>query len=175
MATKFLRKIILEELQKVLKEEGLGYRSLPSSGGEMKGPEEIEGYFKQQVDYPESFIQKSGKGIKCRNAIDLQAALVRKFSGTTRSKEITARLSDGKIGPTTTKLINVATRSNFPLNMSGYQQICNLGPDVISDMVRKIDNLKKGTANLAAGKEALSKGVLPSARFSDLEGSSEEP
>jgi len=157
MATTFLRKIILEELKKVLKEQeefggplsGAARRVNPEAGT----AKDIEKHFDQQVEPSPEAIQTSGRGIKCRNAKHIQQAIKDKLSADIKTPKIVARLSDNKVGPTTTTAVNILTGANYPINRAGYQQICDADVDSI---IQKIKNVSQTSVAFRSFVSALS-------------------
>ena len=177
MATKFLRKIILEELRKVLKEEdefggalsGAAKRINPEAGG----VKDIEAHFDQQVDPVKDSIETTGVGgVKCMNAKYIQQAIKNKLSANVKTPKIIARLSDGSIGPTTATAVNILTGLNFSIDKSGFEEICKSDVD---DIVSKIRNVSQESAQaksltsyfLRAGEKNPFKDKKPSAHYPD--------
>ena len=84
MAESYLRKIILEELKKVLKEQedfGPGSLSYGGSARGMKSPSEFGAQFDQKIQADsEKFTSTSKRGMSCDNAMPIQQALKNKLS-----------------------------------------------------------------------------------------------
>lgn len=172
MAQSFLKKIILEEIKNVLNEQEFGggltgqSRSAPISGAGFKGKSDIEKHFEKQVEEdPSQFASKSKKGIKCPNARPIQQAIKNKLVKIPGMEDIVSRLSDDVVGPTTTKatniLLSMSGGTNFPVNLSGYKQLCAADVD---DVVSKINSVTPGTQFIAGMKNLM--GV--SAKFKDI-------
>lgn len=159
----FLNEDIQSDMEAAAREMGAGqYRPNPALAFDStqqattSGTEKLVNPFYSEYS---ALATKSKGFVKCPNiAGPIQAAAVEVIKGVrpelVSTPALIKRLTDGKVGATTLQMINVALKFAgkpvMPVNMKSFQQVCNLNPVQVKEIVGYMNQLPRQDAEKIA-------------------------
>ena len=158
----FLNEDIQSDMEAAAREMGAGqYRPNPALAFDptqkaVSGTEKLVNPFYSEYS---ALATKSKGFVKCPNiAGPIQAAAVEVIKGVrpelVSTPALIKRLTDGKVGATTLQMINVALKFAgkpvMPVSMKSFQQVCNLNPVQVKEIVGYMNQLPRQDAEKIA-------------------------